>query len=60
VLRGQHNGSLRPYSRFSRREMLLFIPRSSSTVLMKLTPFQTDYLSENLVALGIEPGSLDL
>jgi hypothetical protein len=24
------------------------------------TPFQTHYFSENLVALGIEPGPLDL
>jgi hypothetical protein len=35
---------------------------SSSTVLNEAgwTPFQTHYFSENLVALGIEPGPMDL
>jgi hypothetical protein len=35
VLRGQHNGSLRPYSRLSRPEPLLFLPSSSSVVLTR-------------------------
>jgi hypothetical protein len=33
VLRGQHNGSIRPYSRISRPEPLLFLPSSFSIVL---------------------------
>jgi hypothetical protein len=36
VFRGQHNGSLRPYSRVSRPEQLLFPPSSCSTVLTRL------------------------
>jgi hypothetical protein len=34
--RGQRDGSLRPYSRFSRPEPLLFLPSSSSIVLTRL------------------------
>jgi hypothetical protein len=37
VPRGQHDGSLRPYSRLSRPEPLLFLPSSSSVVLTKLS-----------------------
>jgi hypothetical protein len=37
VSRGQHNGSPRPYSRFSRPEPLLFLPSSSSVVLTRLS-----------------------
>jgi hypothetical protein len=33
---------------------------SHSTHEAEWTPFQTHYFSENLVALGIEPGPLDL
>jgi hypothetical protein len=35
---------------------------SSLTIVLEVewTPFQTHYFSENLVALGIEPGPLDL
>jgi hypothetical protein len=59
MLRGQRDGSLRMYSRFSRPEPLLFLPSSSSVVLMRLrTPFQTHYFSENLVAPGLRPRSL--
>jgi hypothetical protein len=35
--RGQRDGSLRPYSRFSRPELLLFLPSSSSVVLTRLS-----------------------
>jgi hypothetical protein len=34
VSRGQRNGSPRPYSRLSRLEPLLFLPSSSSVVLL--------------------------
>jgi hypothetical protein len=37
MLRGQHNGSLRPYSGFSRPDPLLFLPSSSSVVLSRLS-----------------------
>jgi hypothetical protein len=35
--RGQRDGSLRPYSRFSRPEPLLFLSSSSSVVLSELS-----------------------
>jgi hypothetical protein len=38
VMHGQHNGSLRPYSRFSRPEPLLFLPSSCSIVLTRPRP----------------------
>jgi hypothetical protein len=61
VLRGQHNGSLQPYSRFSRPGPLLFLLSSSSVVHeAEWSLFQTHYFSENLVAPGIEPGPQDL
>jgi hypothetical protein len=37
VPRGQHDGSLRPYSRLSRPEPLLFLSSSSSLVLTRLS-----------------------
>jgi hypothetical protein len=37
VLRGQHSGSLQPYSRISRPEPLLFLPSSSSVILTRLS-----------------------
>jgi hypothetical protein len=37
VSRVQRDGSLRPYPRFSRSEPLLFLPTSSSVVLMRLS-----------------------
>jgi hypothetical protein len=37
VSRGQRNGSPRPYSRFFRPELLLFLPSSSSIVLTRLS-----------------------
>jgi hypothetical protein len=54
VPRGQRDGSLHPYSRFSRSESLL-----SCTHEAEWTPFQTHYFSENLVAPG-RTGPLDL
>jgi hypothetical protein len=52
-----------PYVRnldFSTPEPLPYFSSSSSIVLMRLTPFQTHYFSENLVALGVERGPLEL
>jgi hypothetical protein len=37
VPHGQHDGSLQPYSQLSRSELLLFLPSSSSVVLMRLS-----------------------
>jgi hypothetical protein len=54
VSRGQRDGSLQPYSRISRPELLSCIHEA------EWTPFYTQYFSENLVAPGIEPGPLDL
>jgi hypothetical protein len=56
--RDQHDGSLRPNSRLSRPEPLLFLP--SGSPIAEWTPFQTHYFSENLVAPGTEPRPLDL
>jgi hypothetical protein len=54
VLRGQHNGCLRTYSRFSRPEPLLFLPSSSSTVLTRLSGprSRTHYFSEKSGSAG--------
>jgi hypothetical protein len=64
VPRGQRDGSLRPYSRISRLEPLLFLPSSSSIVLTRLSGSRSrptaSYFSENLVAPEIELGPLDL
>jgi hypothetical protein len=53
VPRGQRDGSLRPYSQFSRPEPLLFLSRCAHEV--EWTPFQTHYFSVNLV---VQPGIL--
>jgi hypothetical protein len=37
VSRGERDGSLRPYCRFSRPELLLFLPSSSSIVLTRMS-----------------------
>jgi hypothetical protein len=60
VLRGQRDGSLRPYSRLSRPEPLLFLSSSSSIVLTRLTGSLScpHYPSEYLIGPGIEPGPL--
>jgi hypothetical protein len=70
VPRGQRDGSLRPYSRFSRQEpLLLLLSSSSSVVLTRLSgprsrPTMVFSLffssSENPVMPGIEPGPPDL
>jgi hypothetical protein len=60
VPHGQRDGSLRPYASVSIPEPLLFLSSSSSVVEAEWTPFQTHYVSENLVAPGIEPGPPDL
>jgi hypothetical protein len=59
VPRGQRDGSLRPYSRISRPEPLLFLPSSCSVVVTGLSGPRSRP-TENLVAPGIEPGSLNL
>jgi hypothetical protein len=58
---GQRDGSLWPYLLFSRPELLLSIKYLfSCTHEAEWTPLQTHCFSENLVAPGIEPGSLNL
>jgi hypothetical protein len=59
--RGQRDGSLRPYSRFSRQEPLLFLSSSSSVVLTRLSgPRSRPITFVFLVVPGIEPGPPDL
>jgi hypothetical protein len=62
VPRGQSNGSLRPYSRLSRMDPLLFLPSSYSIVLTGLNELRSrpNTSEKNLVAPRIEPGPLDL
>jgi hypothetical protein len=62
VPRGQRDGSLRPYFRPSRLEPLFSLSSSflNCTHEAEWTSFLTHYLSENLVAPGIESGPLDL
>jgi hypothetical protein len=59
VPRGQRDASLRPYSRISRPEPLLFLPSSSSVELTRLSGPRSRP-SESLIEPGIEPGPLDL
>jgi hypothetical protein len=54
VPRGQLFGSLRPYSRISRPEPLLFLPSSFSIVLTRLSGPPSRHTP------GIDPGPLDL
>jgi hypothetical protein len=54
VLHAQHDGSLRPCSRFSRPEPL-FLSSTSSIVLTRLRPFQVHYFLENLVRKESNP-----
>jgi hypothetical protein len=58
--RSQRGRSPLPLSRISRSEPLLFFQVAPCTQEAEWTPFQTRYFSENLVALGIETGPLDL
>jgi hypothetical protein len=67
VPRGQRDGSLRPYSRFSRQEPLLFYqvaPHLYSRGCVDPVPdpllFSFPPPPENLVVPGIEPGPPDL
>jgi hypothetical protein len=56
LTRGRRGGSHRPL----RPERLLFLTSSSSFILTRAewAPFQTHCYSENLVAPGVEPGTL--
>jgi hypothetical protein len=58
MLRCQRGGSLQPYSRFSRPEPATLCSKQllSCTHEAEWTPFQTDYVSGNLIAPAIEPG----
>jgi hypothetical protein len=62
ISRGRRNGSLWPYSRLSRPESIQFHSKQllNCTHEGQWTPFQTHHFSGNVVALGIEPGPLDL
>jgi hypothetical protein len=62
VPRDQRDESLRPCSRLSRPESLLFLPSSSSVVLTRMSGSRswTNTSQKNQVAPGIEPGPLDL
>jgi hypothetical protein len=59
---GQHDGSLRPYSRISRPAPLIFLSRSSSIVLTRLSGLRSKPTTSqiNLVTQRIESGPLDL
>jgi hypothetical protein len=57
VPRGQRDGSLRPYSRFSRQEPLLFYQVAPQFVLTRLSGTRSrPTTSFSLVVPGIEPG----
>jgi hypothetical protein len=60
VPRGQRDWSLRSYSRLSRLEPLFFQVTAQLYSRGWEDPVPDHYFSENLVALGIEPGPLDL
>jgi hypothetical protein len=60
VPRGQRDGYLREYSRFSRQESLLFLSSSSSIVLTRLSGPRSISTTFFLVVLGLEPGPRDL
>jgi hypothetical protein len=62
VPRGQSDGSLQPYFRISRLELLLFLPSSSSIVLTRLSgPHLRPTTSErNVVVPEIKPRPLNL
>jgi hypothetical protein len=60
VPRGQRDGSLRPYSRLSRQEPLLFLSNSSSVVLTRLSGPRSRPTTFFLIVPGIEPGLPDL
>jgi hypothetical protein len=58
--RGQRDGSLRPYSRVSRQEPLLFYQVAPQLYSRGRVDPVPDPLLLNLIAPGIEPGPLDL
>jgi hypothetical protein len=58
--RGQRDGSLRPYSRFSRQETLLFYQVAPQLYLRGLVDPVSDPVLFFLVVPGIEPGPPDL
>jgi hypothetical protein len=60
VPRGQRNGSLRPYSRFSRQEPLLFYQVAPQLYSGGWVDSVADPLLFFLVVPGIEPGPPDL
>jgi hypothetical protein len=60
VPRGQCDVSLRPYSRLSRPEPLLFLSSSSSGILTRLSGPRSRPTSFLFVVPGIELGPLDL
>jgi hypothetical protein len=61
VPRGQRDGSLRPYSRFSRQEPLLFFQVAPQLYPRGwVDPVPDPLFIRILVASGIEPGPLDL
>jgi hypothetical protein len=60
VPRGQRDVSLRPYSRFSRQEPLLFYPVAPELCLRGLVDRVPDPLIFFLIVPGIEPGPPDL
>jgi hypothetical protein len=60
VPRGERDGSLLPYSLFSRQEPLLFYQVSSSVVLTRLSGPHSRPTTFFLVVPGIEPGPPDM
>jgi hypothetical protein len=60
VPRDQRDGSLRPYSRFSRQEPLLFYQVAPQLYSRGLVDPVPDLLLFFLVVPGIEPGPPDL
>jgi hypothetical protein len=60
VPRGQRDGSLRPYSRFSRQDTLLFYQVAPQLYSRGWVDPVPDPLLFSLVVLGIETGPLDL
>jgi hypothetical protein len=61
VPRGQRDGSLRPYCRFSRSKPLFFLSSSSSTVLTRLSgPFPDSLILRKSGRAGNRTGPVDL
>jgi hypothetical protein len=62
VSRGQHDGSIVPYSQFSSPEPILFLQSNSSVVLTRLNgPGSRPTTSQKIWwGMGIKPGPLDM